>query len=173
MAVPCFGYLFVDGINLKKLRSEETFDWSEYCDCSPECQEEPLYALVKEYIQLPSPDDLTPAQLTEINVTPKTISKFIRTVKTIHRSGILIQDINSENVFYGKISESSRAWTMPHPCLIPRILDDDFFARRFRDACTLCYHFLLAFILWAPIISKIAPETHTYSISRGRRPAHR
>lgn len=142
VAVPCFGYLFIDGVNLQKLRSKDTFDWSEDWGYSAECEGQPLCALVKEYIELPSPRDVTPAELTEVNVTPKTISTFIRTVKTIHRSGILIQDINSENVFHGKISEFSRAWTMPHPCLIPRILDDTFFERRFRDACMLYNNFL-------------------------------
>ena len=141
VAVPCFGYVVLDEANLEQLRSKDNFDleqdWGYYEEDPPR----PWYALVKKYISLPSEDDLTVAQMTEVNVSLKTASTLIRNVKFIHRSGILIQDINTENVFHGKMIEFSLAWTAPHPCLNSRILDNkEYFPMgviRISDGCEL------------------------------------
>lgn len=120
----CFGYLILKDKHFQQLRSKDKFDWSKDWGYSSCHRERPVYALVKEYIDIPSLEGLSAAQEAEINVTPKTAAKLIHNVKTIHRSGIMIRDINTENVFKGKLIEFSVAWTVPHPCLTKRILND-------------------------------------------------
>lgn len=125
VGIRCFGYIILNDEHLNQLRCKDTFDWRKDWGYSASLRGRPLYALVKEYIEIPSLKGLSVAKQTEVNVTPKTAPRLIRNIRTIHRGGIMIRDINTENVIEGKLIEFSLAWTVPHPCFTPHILEDD------------------------------------------------
>lgn len=49
--------------------------------------------------------------------SPKTARKLIKSIKELHRVGILNRDINNANIVRGLFLDLSCAWTTPHPCL--------------------------------------------------------
>ena len=55
--------------------------------------------------------------------SPKTARKLIKSLKTLHRVGILNRDINNTNITKGLFLDFSTAWTTPHPCLETRQIE--------------------------------------------------
>ncbi|KAI1075140.1 kinetochore Sim4 complex subunit FTA2-domain-containing protein [Whalleya microplaca] len=129
----CYGYLLLDQEQQASLRQADAFDWEK--DWGYEEAEDagkPLRALVKEFVALPDPPaDGVGRWETEVAVSPRSAPRLISTVRTLHRSGILVRDISLANVIEARILEFSMAWTMPHPCLA-RVRWQD---RAHRDAC--------------------------------------
>ena len=55
--------------------------------------------------------------------TPKTARRLIKSMKRLHRIGILNRDINNSNITKGLFLGFSTAWTTPHPCLVTRQIE--------------------------------------------------
>ncbi|KAH9906764.1 kinetochore Sim4 complex subunit FTA2-domain-containing protein [Xylariomycetidae sp. FL2044] len=60
-----------------------------------------------------------------LNFNHKAGRRAVRSLKSIHRLGILIQDVHIENIIGGKFIEFSCAWTAPHPCFAPEAIKRD------------------------------------------------
>ncbi|KAI0017099.1 kinetochore Sim4 complex subunit FTA2-domain-containing protein [Xylariomycetidae sp. FL0641] len=121
LAALCYGYIILsdnteafaflkqkyDGFQSSRRANWQYFEEEEYC------REEPLRAIVKEFIDIP--EDFESAENVHLTMNPKLAPKAIRDLKTLHKLGILVNDINSDNFYMGRYLDFSSAWTAPHP----------------------------------------------------------
>ncbi|KAI1130651.1 kinetochore Sim4 complex subunit FTA2-domain-containing protein [Nemania abortiva] len=136
LAVACHGYIILDekhtGILKKAYTDTEWYsDWGVGRTLKHGLYK-PLQALVKDLIHIPT--DLRWVDEFKLIMNPRIARKAIKDLKTIHRLGVCVGDISTNNFIYGKHIEFSYAWTAPHP-LLTRQFGDDFggLRRHFKD----------------------------------------
>ncbi|KAK8008327.1 hypothetical protein PG991_010878 [Apiospora marii] len=120
----CYGYIKLarddfDPLMHDPKKWEDTFGYME------RHKGRPFRALVKEFIK--TYPDLYPTLPNHGPNNSRLANRFfrgakdartlVRGLRMIHKSGILICDINDGNVMNGRLIDFSRAWTVPHPVL--------------------------------------------------------
>ena len=78
------------------------------------------HQLLKHYHRWP---DANLRRIVRAIDSPKTARKLIKSLKALHRIGILNRDINNSNITKGLFLDFSTAWTTPHPCLETRQIE--------------------------------------------------
>ncbi|KAI0141867.1 kinetochore Sim4 complex subunit FTA2-domain-containing protein [Xylariaceae sp. FL1272] len=129
LAYKCFGYIELQKPDFDFIKETyNNFETDEdqevwgYEPDEPFCLEEPLRALVKEFVEIPYLLPLDGEIARTMN--PKMAPKAVRNLKLIHRLGICELDINRSNYIHGKFLDFSCAMTAPHPYLSRKYGDD-------------------------------------------------
>lgn len=115
LGVRCYGYITLNDTHLAFMRKK--YDFKHWFYDPKFHKHEPVRAIVKELVYMPR-DDLPEEEYVALHVTPKTVSKMFKDLKTMHHLGISINDVDFENYIHGKFVDLSHAWTAPHPLLL-------------------------------------------------------
>ncbi|KAI1079069.1 kinetochore Sim4 complex subunit FTA2-domain-containing protein [Whalleya microplaca] len=107
LSVKCYGYITLTSDHEKQLEKKggivEVIErWAD------EYKELPLRAIVKEFV--PEGRRHYP------HLDPKTVSKMIRDLDSLHRLGIFVNDIKQDNYVRDVNIDFGRSMTVPHPC---------------------------------------------------------
>ncbi|KAI1264491.1 kinetochore Sim4 complex subunit FTA2-domain-containing protein [Xylariaceae sp. FL1019] len=128
LAYKCFGYIILQKEHFDFIKANydnfETYEaqktWS-YLPDEEWYQEEPLRALVKEFVDIPY---LEPLEELARTMNPGIARKAVKNLKLIHQLGICQLDINRSNYQHGKFLDFSCTMTAPHPWLSKKYGDD-------------------------------------------------
>lgn len=102
LAVKCYGYLEFDKTIEKALADQlDLDDWGRDPEVWPEWEEQPLYALVKEF-------------LPHTEFSRRDAPKMVHDLKEIHRCGILVNDLMYDAYVGRQLVDFSFAVTVPH-----------------------------------------------------------
>lgn len=117
LSVRCHGYLLLESVqrsDLEKFRSNFPCFDNEPFDHSGEYKNQPIRALVKDYIE------------STASFLPRMIPRMMRDIHEYHKCGISLGDIKENNYLDGILFDLSRARTVPHPELTTHFIDQAF-----------------------------------------------